>query len=229
MSEDAVRLRERLRQVVWLGGGSGAGKSAIAHRLAAMHGLEVYATDEVMANHAARVAPEDTPYLSAFKRMDMDERWVSRSPEAMLETFHWFRGEGFGAILDDLLELPTDRWVIAEGFRLLPHLVEPLLSEPGQAVWLLPAPMFRRRVFEGRRGTAVDVPGRTGDPERALRNLLERDRLFTDRLAEETKRLGLTTIEVDTAISEDELTARASQALGLAGRRRGTRSAAACS
>ena len=36
--------------------------------------------------------------------MDMDERWVSRSPETMLETFGWFRGEGFGLIVED-----TDR------------------------------------------------------------------------------------------------------------------------
>jgi hypothetical protein len=57
--------------------------------------------------------------------MDMDERWVSRSPEEMLETFHWFRGEGFHLIVEDLLRLPAQPAVIAEGFRLLPHLVSP--------------------------------------------------------------------------------------------------------
>jgi 2-phosphoglycerate kinase len=215
MSDDAVVLRSQLRHVRWLGGGSGAGKSTIARRLAVQHGLEVYATDEVMADHAARAAPEETPYLSAFKRMDMNERWVSRSPETMLETFHWFRGEGFRAVVDDLLALPADRQVIAEGFRLLPHLIAPLLSEPGQAVWLLPTPTFRQRVFEARRGTAADIPGRTGDPERALRNLLERDRLFTDRLVAETKRLGLETVGVDIDTTEEELTALVAQALGL--------------
>ena len=39
--------------------------------------------------------------------MDMDERWVNRSPETMLETFHWFHGEGFDLIVDDLLRLPA--------------------------------------------------------------------------------------------------------------------------
>jgi len=38
--------------------------------------------------------------------MDMDERWVNRSPQAMLETFHWFRGEGFSMIIEDILRLP---------------------------------------------------------------------------------------------------------------------------
>jgi len=105
---DAAALRARLQHVHWIGGGSGAGKSTIARRVAAQHGLHVYSTDDVMPDHASRMLPEDTPYLSSFKTMPMDERWVNRSPETMLETFHWFRGEGFGLIVEDLLRLPVD-------------------------------------------------------------------------------------------------------------------------
>lgn len=132
-------------------------------------------------------------------------------------------GGGFRVDRDDLLALPADPGVVAEGFRLLPHLVEPLLADPGQAAWLLPTPAFRRVVFEGRRGTAMDIPGRTGDPDRALRSLLERDRLFADRLAEETQRLGLAVVKVDVGMSEDELAARVAQAIGLVRRQRAAR------
>ncbi len=104
--------------------------------------------------------------------------------------------------------------MIAEGFRLLPHLVEPLLAQPGHAVWLLPTPRFRRAAFDSR-GTAWDIPNKTSDPERALRNLLERDRMFTDRLFQETKRLELPVIEIDTATSEDELVGQVTRAFGL--------------
>lgn len=52
--------------------------------------------------------------------MDLDKRWVNRSPETMPETFHWFRGEGFGLIVEDFLRLPREPGVIVEGFRLLP-------------------------------------------------------------------------------------------------------------
>jgi hypothetical protein len=74
----------------------------------------------------------------------------------MLETFHWFRGEGFGLIVEDLLRLGRDPGVIAEGFRLLPRLVKPLLAVPGHAAWLLPTPEFRRAAF-GRRISAASA------------------------------------------------------------------------
>jgi 2-phosphoglycerate kinase len=116
-----------------LGGGSGAGKSTIACRLAAQHGLRMYAT------------------------------------------------EGFGLIIEDLLRLPAESGAIAEGFRLLPRLVKPLLATPHHAVWLLPTPEFRRAAFASR-GSLWEIARKTSDPEKALQNLLERDRMFTDRL-----------------------------------------------
>lgn len=213
-AEEEELLRSRLRRVRWIGGGSGAGKSTIARRLAAAHDLVLLATDDVMADHGRRMAAEEAPYLSAFAAMDMDERWLTRSAQVMLDTFHWFRGEGFGLIVEDLLRLPAGRGVIVEGFRLLPHLVRPLLTGPGQAVWLLPTPEFRLAAL-GRRGSLWHIAGQTSEPERALRNLLERDRLFTDRLASQTRDLGLCGIEVGPAMTEDDLTAQVAGVLGF--------------
>ena len=84
-------LRSRLRHVYWIGGGSGAGKSTIARRLATRYGFRLYPTDDVFSDHARRGTPEECPSLTEFMAMDMDQRWVHRSPETMLETFHWFR------------------------------------------------------------------------------------------------------------------------------------------
>jgi hypothetical protein len=113
----------------------------------------------------------------------MDERWLTRSPKEMLDTFHWYHGEGFNLIIEDLLDLPTDRPVIAEGFRLLPNLVRPLLADVSSAVWLLPTPEFRRAVFDSRDGPAWGFLSKTSEPQQSLQNLLERDAMFTDRLA----------------------------------------------
>lgn len=215
LTADDEALQEQLRHVYWIGGGSAAGKSTIARRLAAEHGLQPYATDDVMPDHAKRSTPEDCPLLHKFMAMDMDQRWVNRSPGEMLETFHWFRGEGFSMIIEDILRQSRESGVIADGFRLLPHLVKPLLAVPSNAVWLIPTPEFRQAVLDSRGGPQWGFIAKTGDPERALRNLLVRDAMFTDRLYEEVKRLGLNTIEVDPTMTEDELAGRVAEALRL--------------
>lgn len=208
-------IPNRLQHVYWIGGGSCAGKSTIARRIAAQQGLSVYSTDDVMADHTRRSSPDDCPLLHRFMAMDMDERWVNRSPKTMLETFHWFEGEGFNSIIEDLLRLPREPRVIAEGFRLLPHLVKPLLSVPPRAVWLLPTPDFREAALESRGGYGWGFLARTADPQTALHNLLERDRMFTDIVRKETARLDLNAIDVDTTMTEDELARRVTDLFGL--------------
>ena len=175
-------LSGRLRYTYWIGGGSGAGKSTIARRLATKHGLRYYSTDDTMTEHSGRCPPDDCPFLTEFKKMNMDERWVIRSPQTMFQSFHWFRGEGFGSIIEDLLALPPDEGVLVEGFRLLPQLVKPLLHDSSHGVWLIPTPEFRLAAFESR-GSLWSIAERTSNPDRALSNLLERDRLYPSSMS----------------------------------------------
>jgi AAA domain len=140
-----------LRDVFWIGGAPGAGKSTIARRLAERYGLRLYVTDDVMGDHARRISAVEAPHLQRFQAMDMDERWLNRSPQEMLETFHWFRGEGFRLIVEDLRAMTGPTPIVAEGFRLLPHLVMPIAGP--------------KRVGPERTGPERTAPERTG-PER---------------------------------------------------------------
>jgi len=108
-AQSGLRARLRHVHVYWIGGGSGAGKSTIASHLTARNGLRMYATDYAMSDHDSRFKSQYAPLLTRFKAMGMDERWVNRSPETMLETFHFFQGELFDLIIEDLLLLPADR------------------------------------------------------------------------------------------------------------------------
>lgn len=132
----------------------------------------------------------------------------------MLETFHGFQGEAFEFIVEDLLALPDDPPILAEGFRLLPRLVAPLLSQLDQAVWLLPTPDLRRAAFDAR-GSTREIPQRTSDPERALGNLLERDELFTSQVAREASALQMQVIEVGVGRTLDDVTKLVAGALDL--------------
>ncbi len=135
----------------------------------------------------------------------------------MLESFHWFAGEAFDLIVHDLVDLPSDRCVVAEGFRLLPSLVSPLLASDERAVWLLPTPQFRTAAFESRRpaGLPWTFVDQTSNPARALANLLERDRMFTDRIRDECRQLGLRAIEIGVGTTSVDATELVASAMGL--------------
>lgn len=182
-----------LSHVYWIGGGSGAGKSTLSAQLAERFGADAYSTD---------------------KAMSMDERWADRSPKEMLETFQWFEGECFDLIVDDLRGYPWDRLIIVEGFRLLPRLVKPHLPSRHHGLWLLPTPDFRLAAFR-ERGSLWTIANKTTKPEKALDNLLTRDGMFTDQIAEEAEALGLSTLAMDGSFDQHEAGIKFAESLGL--------------
>jgi len=193
-----------LAHVYWLGGTSGAGKSTIGRRIASAHAMRYMSTDDSIRDHAKRCAPAECPLAEVFMRMTMNERWADRAPQEMFATFPWFHGEGFRFILEDLIALPRDQRILVEGFRLLPHLVKPVLASPHQGLWLISTPAFRVKAFAAR-GTLWKIPNKTSRPEVALANHLARESIFADHVKREADRCGVETIEVDGTRSEDQL------------------------
>jgi hypothetical protein len=193
-----------LDRVLWVGGGTGAGKSSIAIALAEKHGLERYSYDwHDSRDHSERTRPDRHPVRAAFLAMSMDERWVTRSPEQMLEETIVSFGERFEMVLEDLAALTADR-VIADGFGLLPELVAPVIVHPRQAIFLLPTPAFRERALAQRGWVTIEG---TSDPDRARTNRLARDSLLTEHVRHSAAVRGLAIIDVDRSRSLDDVAA----------------------
>jgi molybdopterin-guanine dinucleotide biosynthesis protein len=185
-----------LDHVRWVGGGSGSGKTTMTRLLAERFGIGFYSTDATIRHHSERLEATGAPLLDRFRRMSMDERWIQLDPVTMYTTFPWFHGEGFELIIEDLQQMPTDHPVLVEGFRLLPHLVQPYVSNPRHAVWQVPTAGFRQASFK-RRPQPDAFWMRTTDPDRALTNLLERDGIFSDKIASDAAFYGLEVLHVD--------------------------------
>ena len=89
-------------------------------------------------------------------------------------------------------------------------------------VWLIPTPEFRLVAFESA-ALCWSIPNKTSNPKRALSNLLERDRLFTERLQRMVETTGLPAIMMDGRLTEDALESCIAGKFGLGGGGSGSR------
>ncbi len=189
-------MRDRLRHLYWIGGPGGAGKSAVARRLAERHGLPLYHFDDASPRHAPRAQPGRHPEFAAFIAMDMDQRWLLRPSDEMARNALAGWAERFEFVLDDLLAMPATPAIVAEGIGLLPECVAGVAADPRRAVFLVHSPSFLRDAGDARQGL-TSMTQRTSDPPRALANLMRRNELLAAHIRKEAHRRGLRVIDVD--------------------------------
>ena len=193
---------DKLGHVRWLGGGTGAGKSTIAVRLAEEAGWRYYSGDEHERRHIERLTPERHPYFTAFLAKTMDDRWVHTTAEELFAEMPARHGESLALILEDLRADPDRSPIVVEGHHFPPALLAPMLTEPSQSFYLLPAPEFRRFALE-QRGALWSLPNLTSDPARCLANRLGRDALYTGEMRRQCVELGIPFLEVNGQRLED--------------------------
>jgi hypothetical protein len=166
------------RVKVWIGGGTGAGKTAVTRMFAGRHGLRVFPVDAFWYSHLARLPePEPSP----------DEQWLGQTPAAQAAEFEALTRRRWPLVLADLAALPLSPPVVVEGPQVLPDLV----PAGDAAVFLVATEDFQRSVLARR-----PLPP-TADPTGALANRIEKDRLYGERVAALAADRGFPVIRVD--------------------------------
>jgi pimeloyl-ACP methyl ester carboxylesterase len=161
---------------IWVGGGTGAGKSTTARALAARHGLRRFAIDSFWYAYDARWAqPRKTP----------DEQWLETPPDVQAIEFEETSRRMMGYALEDLAVLP-DVPTVVEG----PQVLSDLVPAGDQAVFFDPMPDWQRGVLSPR-------PMPSSDPARALEARLVKDRLYADRVAALARECGFPVLVMD--------------------------------
>jgi hypothetical protein len=161
---------------IWIGGGTGGGKTTTARELAVRHGLRRFSIDSFWYAYDDRWAqPRKSP----------DEQWLETPPELQAAEFEETSRRMMRFALDDLGGLP-DAPTVVEGPQILPDLV----PDGDQAVFLDPTPDWQREVLLPR-------PMPSSDPDRALANRLLKDRLYADRVAALARERGFPVLAMD--------------------------------
>src|SRR5688572_11228910 len=135
-------LREALAQVLWIGGGTDAGKSTIARLMGERYGLQIYDYDKRDSPQIHRLAETMAHYRDFLEASD-EERWLYPEPEALLQRALQAFQDRFPLVIEELLALPKQPVILAEGFGFTPELIFPLLSDKHQAIWLVPSEAFK--------------------------------------------------------------------------------------
>jgi gluconate kinase len=167
---------DELRNVLWIGGAAGAGKTTVARRLARRYGLRRYNPDTQTWNHLAQALANGNPAAQRFAHMTPVERAAATPSE-----IHYDRGP---MVIDDLRSLPTNPLTLAE---LIPP--EQVATSIGQAVFLMPSQEVQRSRLERRHPQGV--------PPRYLRSWQE----TTEKVAQ----TGTHVIVVDDLTAEDTI------------------------
>lgn len=183
-----MRGMDDFSHVSWIGGSACAGKTTLARRLAARHGLALYSCDGCFEAHRRRADPLRHPRFHGLMDLPPEHLFAPPAEARAAELLGFYRDE-WEMVLEDLRALPGP--VVAEGVGLLPDLVAAVCSDPGRSLWRIATPAFRRRVYAGRGDLVRETLAGLPDPDLAFECWMERDDLIARHLEEEARRLGL--------------------------------------
>lgn len=197
----------RLRHVRWLGGSACAGKTAVARRLAARHGVRTLHCDDLFERHAARADPERHAAFRRLMAVPAPELFA-RPVERQVRELEAFYEDELEMLAEDLVERSGPGPLLVEGAGLIPALVAPLLPHREAALWLLASGPFRRRHYWERQDEVRRHLAGSPEPERLFERWMARDDAWCDLLTAHVAELGLASVEVTGELSLDEVTDR---------------------
>jgi hypothetical protein len=192
-------LQEALSHVLWIGGGTDAGKSTIARLIGERYGFQIYDYDKRDSPQIHRLAETIASYRQFLEALD-EERWLYPEPEALLQRALQAFQDRFPLVVEELLALPKEPLILAEGFGFMLELIFPLLSDKHQAIWLVPSEAFKWSSMSRRRKFTW-----MSNPERAIYNLFTRDMLLSKWVVEQAELRELKVEVVDGSRSVEEM------------------------
>ena len=194
--------RVDLSHIRFLGGATDSGKTTVAQILAARHGWRLYHYDRTDLAHHQRLVQTDTDIRQRMNA-SLDDNWVKPTPQELMQrTLRSFELR-FPLVIEDLLALPKDTRILAEGFGLTPALLQPLIADSAQAIWLFPTETFKRESMT-RRGKP-SFGNKVSDPQWAKQNLFERDMMLAAYLQTQAREFDFQIMIIDGSQTPDDV------------------------
>ena len=197
-------LKSELAHVLWLGGSTDAGKTTTSRLFAKRYKLQLYNYDRRDEPQARKLAETMPSYQAIFDgSKSVEERWLLPEPEEKVEASRQSFRDRFPLVIEELLTLPKEPLVLAEGFGLIPELLEPIVSSPHQLIFFICTEDFKWASMKRRnKPTWKDE---TSDPELATQKFFKRDMLLAARVKKAALERGYTVQEVDGSKTPEQM------------------------
>jgi hypothetical protein len=167
--------------------------------MAERYDLQIYDYDQRDVPQTNLLA-ETMIYYRDLLEASAEELWIHPEPEDLLyEVIQSFK-DRLPLVIEELLAMPKEPMILAEGFGFTPELIFPLLSDKQQAIWLVPTEAFKWDSMSRRRKFTW-----MSDPERAIYNLFTRDVLLSKWVVEQAGLRSLRVEVVDGSRSVEEM------------------------
>jgi adenylate kinase family enzyme len=206
-----ANLVQELSHVLWIGGSPCSGKSTISHTIARIYVFIDYHVDAWSSNHfARRIAARDAE-AAGFLERSLDQRWIEPSVDELVQGAIASWSRDIHLVIEDLLALPKERLIVAEG-NFFPKSIAPYLSSPHQAIWLVPTDAFceqgRRRKWAelARRQKRHGIYHESSNPEQHMHNIISRDCQLARYVKQQAEDLHFPMYEVDGSRPPEEMT-----------------------
>ena len=118
------------------------------------------------------------------------------------EEFEFYR-ERFDMILEDLQAIKTDSKIIVEGAALLPELLNGIIVNSENVLYMIPTREFQYQKYSEREFIHYILKD-CEDPKQAFKNWMERDAQFGEKVRSQANLYGYKTMIVDGSKTEEE-------------------------
>lgn len=206
------------RNLFWIIGGAGSGKSTICRAIAASSGLAVYDMDEhIYGSYGPRYTPERHPANTAWLTAESPLAWALSLSDAAFDAFgRATTAEYLDLLAEDLSAWPPEQPLLIDGGITHPSIVSQVLP-PLQLVCLATSDEARVQLWETAEERAMmrEWIRALPDPEAMWRRFLAHDAAIAATLERESRACGIAVLARSPHDSVADLARRVAVHLGL--------------
>ena len=125
---DWEEVKQSLRHVLWIGGAQCGGKSTLSKRISDDYGIILYAGDEEGRKHIGKVTSENAPIWHGMHQKGGVIWLWDQNLETMTKFWNGMGEEDLRFVIDDLLEMPTNKPILVDLFNGYPEWIRKIAN-----------------------------------------------------------------------------------------------------